>query len=193
MLYANTVETVIFGLICGTWVIAELLGPVRWSRLSGGTKRERASMRVVVPCGLVGLGFCFLFPVLLPFARLPWPQSAFFAGLTITLVGIACRWYAIWTLGRYFTASLMIHPDQRVVQRGPYRLIRHPSYTGILLIALGLGLMLGNWISLLLLTTGLSAAVLFRIPREEQELLQYLGTEYQTYMQRTKRLIPFVY
>lgn len=193
MLYTNSIDTITFGLLCGVWVASEFLGPVRWSRSRKGKERGRSSvLAIVIVVGLLGLAFCVLAPVLLPGARIPW-QPVFFTGLIIALLGMGWRWYAIVTLGRYFTAALMTHIDQQVVQHGPYRWVRHPSYGGVLLIATGLGLMIGNWASVAVLTVGMGAILLYRIPREERELLQHLGTNYQDYVQRTKRLIPFVF
>lgn len=87
----------------------------------------------------------------------------------------------------------MIHTDQQVVQHGPYKLIRHPSYTGALVVVIGLGLMIGNWVSLCALATCLFLGLLYRISVEERELRLHLGQPYEEYMQRTKRLIPFLF
>jgi protein-S-isoprenylcysteine O-methyltransferase Ste14 len=193
LVYTQSTYAIIFGLVCGIWIISELLGPVRWSGLRKGKQQDRPFLfGITVIGGLLGMGLCFLFPLLLPTAQIPWPQGIFFGGLGIALVGIGWRWYAIRTLGHYFTAVLMTHVDQHVIQHGPYRLVRHPSYSGVLLAMIGIGCMLGNWVSLFVMTVGLSLLVLYRIPREEQALLQHLGPDYQRYMERTKRLIPFL-
>ena len=64
------------------------------------------------------------------------------------VVGIAIRWYAIVYLGRFFTVNVAIAADHRLIDSGPYRFVRHPSYIGALMAFLGLGLTLGNWVSL---------------------------------------------
>lgn len=193
-MYSNPLTVSIFVLVCGAWIISEILGPVRWSGMREGKRRDRkGKLGVVVACGLGGIGLCLLLPLLLPQATIPGQPEIFWGGVVVTLLGIGWRWYAIATLGRFFTAALILHPDQHVVQHGPYKVIRHPSYSGILLAMVGLGLMLGNWVSLLILTAGLSFLVCSQIPREEQELLTHLGQPYQEYMQRTWRLIPFVF
>jgi protein-S-isoprenylcysteine O-methyltransferase Ste14 len=97
-------------------------------------------------------------------------------------------------LGRSFTTSVAIAPDQIVIETGPYRLIRHPSYTGILITLLGLGLSLtSNWLSLLVIIGCALIGFSYRIRVEEHVLQESLGQRYQDYMQRTKRLIPFVF
>ncbi|NUR97528.1 MAG: isoprenylcysteine carboxylmethyltransferase family protein, partial [Kribbellaceae bacterium] len=83
--------------------------------------------------------------------------------------------------------------DQRVVQEGPYRLIRHPGYAGSLLVWTGYSLGLGNWIALLLVAVLLLAAYTWRIRAEEALLDQTFGTQYAEYRTHTKRLIPFLY
>lgn len=82
---------------------------------------------------------------------------------------------------------------QTVVDRGPYRLIRHPSYTGILLVCLGYGLALGNWVSLAVMVVLPSVVILRRIGVEEEELLAVLGEAYRAYRGHTKRLVPYVW
>jgi protein-S-isoprenylcysteine O-methyltransferase Ste14 len=85
-----------------------------------------------------------------------------------------------------------IAPEQTVIETGPYRLIRHPSYTGLLIILLGYGFCLTNWLSLLVLMGCSLLGFWYRIYVEEQVLQAQLGQRYQEYMRRTKRLIPFV-
>ena len=107
------------------------------------------------------------------------------------MAGIALRWYAVLTLGRFFTTRVMTAKDQTVVQKGPYRLIRHPSYTGALLTVLGVLLCQTNWISLACFALALPGFG-YRISVEERALVTALGQPYLDYMRRTKRLVPFV-
>jgi protein-S-isoprenylcysteine O-methyltransferase len=72
----------------------------------------------------------------------------FIAGICLMLLGVALRWYSVSVLGKYFTFDLAIHSGQVLVEVGPYRYIRHPSYSGALLSLLGFGLALGNWAGL---------------------------------------------
>lgn len=182
-------------LVFALWTASELLGPLRWSKSRGsnGQRRDRGSLAVGSVSGVSGVALAFLAPLLLPVASIPGqPLLLFSAGIAVVILGIAWRWYAILTLGRYFTAAVIIQQQQPVVQHGPYRLIRHPSYSGVLVIVVGIGLMTGNWVSLCAITTSFLISVLYRIPIEEQELRRSLE-KYEEYMQRTKRLIPFIY
>jgi protein-S-isoprenylcysteine O-methyltransferase len=90
-----------------------------------------------------------------------WPL--FFLGLALMAGGIFIRQWAIFTLGRFFTADVRVRSDQTVVDRGPYRWVRHPSYTGLLIFFLGLGLALSNWASLLVLVLLRAAGLLVRL------------------------------
>jgi protein-S-isoprenylcysteine O-methyltransferase Ste14 len=115
------------------------------------------------------------------------------AGVAILLAGAAFRIWAIVVLGRFFTVTVTIQPDHRIVEDGPYRRLRHPSYTGLLAALAGFGLALGNWLSLLALVVLPLAGVLLRIRAEEAALVRALGDGYRAYEARTDRLIPGVW
>lgn len=114
-------------------------------------------------------------------------------GITLLLSGVAIRWTAILTLGKYFTCVVMIKEDHRIIQSGLYKHLRHPAYTGALVGHLGFGLSFTNWLSLALSTIPYLAAALYRMQVEEQALKDSFGEEYIRYAERTKRLIPKVY
>jgi protein-S-isoprenylcysteine O-methyltransferase len=114
-------------------------------------------------------------------------------GICLFVMGILLRWYAILYLGRFFTTDVAITNDHRVVDSGPYRFIRHLSYAGSLLAVLGLSLTFQNWASVLIVFVPSCAVQLWRIHIEEKVLLGGLGESYRSYMQRTKRLIPWIY
>jgi len=116
----------------------------------------------------------------------------FWLGLLLIYAGMALRFYAIAVLGAFFTTTVAIAPEQPVIEAGPYRIIRHPSYTGFLITLLGLGLSLTNWLSMLVIMGCALLGVSYRIHVEEHVLKAQLGQRYQEYMRRTKRLIPFV-
>jgi protein-S-isoprenylcysteine O-methyltransferase len=107
--------------------------------------------------------------------------------------GLALRWYAIFYLGRLFTVNVAIAADHTLIDSGPYRTIRHPSYPGALLVFLGLGIPFGNWLSLIIVVVPTSLAFMQRIAIEQAALTRALGDSYLRYRARTKRLIPGVY
>jgi protein-S-isoprenylcysteine O-methyltransferase len=128
-----------------------------------------------------------------PAARFEHVGSAVTTGVGLFIAGLILRWYSIFYLGRFFTVNVAIASDHRLIDTGPYRHIRHPSYTGALLEFLGLGLCLCNWASVVVLMTGTLLAFGYRIHVEEAALAQGLGEDYRSYMRRTKRLLPAVY
>ena len=117
----------------------------------------------------------------------------FFIGMAIMLVGMALRYWAVITLGAFFRTTIETDKDQKVVSSGPYQLIRHPSYCGWLLVCLGYGIAVQNWLSLLVAFLLPLVALLYRIQVEERLLVSSLGTAYVEYQKKTKRLIPWIW
>ena len=193
-MYINSLYTWIFVLLFLGWSLSELFGPVQWSKRREArekTNHDRRSLILAMIVGVSSLVLSLLFPLFLSWSRILW--QLFWIGVILVFLGTTLRWYAIQTLGKLFTAQVIVQHDQEIVQRGPYQYMRHPSYTGFLLIISGFGLMIGSWLSMLLLTLSLGATLLYRISVEEQALLQQCPT-YKSYMQNTtKRLLPFLY
>ncbi|MGA7269475.1 MAG: isoprenylcysteine carboxylmethyltransferase family protein, partial [Acidimicrobiia bacterium] len=106
--------------------------------------------------------------------------------------GIALRQWAVFTLGRYFTVVVRVSGTQRAIDRGPFRWVRHPSYTGLLLTLAGLGMAIGNWLSLASLIVLPSIGLAFRIRVEEAVLMSTLKG-YREYAEGRPRLIPWVW
>ncbi|HTG26679.1 MAG TPA: isoprenylcysteine carboxylmethyltransferase family protein [Methylomirabilota bacterium] len=135
-----------------------------------------------------------LISLLLPQAAMSWKRtSVFLVGIFFMLMGVALRWYSAAILGKYFTFDVAIQGGQTLIEAGPYRYVRHPSYSGALLSLLGFGLALGNWAGLAAALSCLGFAYSYRIPIEEQALSSALGDVYIKYMTRTWRLIPFLF
>ena len=116
-----------------------------------------------------------------------------FVGLAMLIAGIAIRWTAIRTLGRYFTSVVVIRNDHRLIRSGLYKHLRHPSYTGALLAHLGLGLAFASWFSIAFSSIPFFVAAVYRMRVEDQALRETFGDEYIDYSASTKRLIPRVY
>ncbi len=115
------------------------------------------------------------------------------AGLAVVIAGAGLRIWSILTLGRLFTFVVTIQSDHQLVDRGPYRFLRHPSYTGGLIALAGTGIALDNWLSVATLLLIPLAGVLIRIHFEETRLRDGLGQSYHDYEARTWRLIPHVW
>jgi protein-S-isoprenylcysteine O-methyltransferase Ste14 len=131
---------------------------------------------------------------LLPSTQIPGNQWLVFAlGCAIALAGITLRRWAISKLGRFFTRSVMIREEHRVITTGPYRVLRHPAYSGTFFTGLGFGVMLGSWLSIVIMLIGVLVALMPRILHEERVLRANLGDAYRDFAGGRKRLVPFVW
>jgi protein-S-isoprenylcysteine O-methyltransferase Ste14 len=118
------------------------------------------------------------------------PAWVQYAGLVFMVAGSILREWAIIKLGPFFSRVVEIETGHRVITDGPYRWIRHPAYTGMLMIYTGFALALGTWLGALATLVLVLAATMYRIKVEEQALIQTFGDEYSAYMKHTWRLFP---
>jgi protein-S-isoprenylcysteine O-methyltransferase Ste14 len=159
-------------------------------RRKGRWNRDRGTL-MIVALGVVGsIAIGGLVRLHVPVLDTPARHAFAVAGACVLLLGLALRVWAVVTLGRSFRTSVEVDADQPVVTRGPYKWIRHPSYAGLLLIALGAGLAFGNWLSLAICAILPPLGMLPRIAVEEAEMNRVLGDQYRRYQARTDRLVP---
>lgn len=121
------------------------------------------------------------------------PNVLFWIGITMLIGASILRRHCFRMLGEYFTFDVRVHEEQPVIERGAYTWVRHPSYTAAILMFTGVGFSLGNWVSLVILSTIAVFVYMKRIAVEERALEETLGERYRAYMQSRKRLIPYVY
>ncbi len=114
-------------------------------------------------------------------------------GLIVLWCGLGLRLWSFQTLGRYFTFTVQTSQDQPVISAGPYRVIRHPGYAGILMAVVGLGFTIDNWVSLVVLAGAIASGLILRISVEERALSRDLEGRYQSYAESRKRLVPFIW
>ena len=191
----NAVYTAIFWTTYALWLALEFIASrTKRHREDPSRARDRGSLWLLVILFWVGNSLAFALSFLLQQATILGHRTAiFFLGIALMLAGMAFRRYAMSVLGRFFTFEVAIHSGHSLVEAGPYRYIRHPSYTGVFITQIGLGLALGNWASLAALLVCLGIGYVYRISVEEAALIAALGEPYQRYMRRTARLIPFVF
>jgi protein-S-isoprenylcysteine O-methyltransferase Ste14 len=158
------------------------------AKVGGGGRRI-----VVVPALIAGTVALYLAPRLVPTAAIRPGAAAFAVGLMILLAGLLLRGWSIKTLGEYFTVRVMVSAEQPVISVGPYGLLRHPSYAGLMLACTGLGLAAANWAGLTAMVMLPLAAVVWRIHSEENALMATLGDRYRVYAARHKRLVPLIW
>jgi protein-S-isoprenylcysteine O-methyltransferase Ste14 len=109
------------------------------------------------------------------------------------VAALAIRWTAVFTLGRSFSANVAIRESQKMMRSGLYRMVRHPSYLGLLMVFVAIGIHSRNWISFVVAVVPTTAALIYRIQVEEQALQEAFGEEYAQYSQVIKRLVPGLY
>ena len=197
LIYSSAQAASIFLAACLIWIVPEMIGALKQTAKASRKEaavQDRNSMRILIGLQWLGITLNFLLGGLFPAAAIPWQRTALFLiGVALILLGVALRWYAIWTLGRYFTRDVAVSADQQVVQNGPYRAIRHPAYSGTFLTMLGVGLATTNWASLATLLICVFLGHMYRVSVEEKALSQIIGQPYVDYMRRTRRFIPLVF
>jgi protein-S-isoprenylcysteine O-methyltransferase Ste14 len=179
------------------WLVLELVLILRdRARDKGGTAHDRGTralnfgliMVAIVAAGVLPAAIGKHSPLWIPGAESGGWQVV--PGLVMAWLGLGVRVWAIVVLGRSFRTTVEVDAGQDVVTRGPYRWVRHPSYTGLLIIAAGLGWAEGTWPGLAICLILPTAATLIRIQVEEAALTRVLGDPYRAYQNRTKRLVP---
>lgn len=182
----------LFPLLCIVWVVSQM-----WigRRRSGDPARtqDRGTLRllmVVIAASLAAAVWLALRDdgqLAARDPRLAW------AGMAAMLVGLLLRWWAVRTLAEFFTVDVAVREDQRLVRRGPYRVLRHPSYTGALLTVAGFGLGTGQWVAGGVAFLPIFGAFLWRIRVEEAMLARAFPDAWPAYAAATRRLLPFVW
>jgi protein-S-isoprenylcysteine O-methyltransferase len=176
-----------------TWVASEIwIGRKRAQ--DGGKAHDRGSLKILH----VAIWGSILLAVWLSRKSIGRFDEAsiaplFWTGCALMVAGMAFRWWAVRVLAGYFTVDVAIREDHKLIRSGPYRLLRHPSYTGSLATFYGFALALGSIWSLALIVVVVTAAFLWRIRVEERALVSAFPRDYPAYARETKRLIPFVW
>jgi protein-S-isoprenylcysteine O-methyltransferase Ste14 len=158
------------------------------TKIGGGGRRG-----VLLPTMAAATALLYLAPHIAPAAAIRPGAAAFTAGLVILVAGLVLRGWSIRTLGDYFTGRVMVSADQPVITAGPYRVLRHPSYTGFLLACAGVGLASANWAGLAAMAILPLTFILWRIHAEETALMATLGDRYRGYASHHKRLVPLIW
>lgn len=176
------------------WSLSEFVVLIKTRTRSGsGEVHDQGSLRLLWITIATSITAAKFAAAILHGAAFPnsWPVTP--VCLALLLLGLAIRWSAIYTLGRSFSANVAIHATQTLTTNGLFQFVRHPSYTGLELIFLTIGLGTANWIGLTLAFIPPTLALLYRIRVEEVALTRAFGVDYSAYAADTKRPIPFVY
>jgi protein-S-isoprenylcysteine O-methyltransferase Ste14 len=173
-------------LLC-IWIACELANNVLSKKNSITANQDRGSFRVVIVASWAAIFAIFIFRSL----RIGiFEGSLRYIGFILFAAGIVLREWAIYLLGKHFTVRVQVREKARLVMQGPYRYIRHPSYTGTLLTMMGMALAVGTWFGAFLALALKLIAYRYRINVEEQALQKAFGPEWEDYKKRTWKLIP---
>jgi protein-S-isoprenylcysteine O-methyltransferase Ste14 len=189
--YTDTGARIAFFVTVGAFVLLEQRIRLRSLLNRQGSRSDQGSLVVVIASVAVGVGAAFVLASDVPGAATSpgrWP--VFVVGLVLMWAGIVIRQWAVTLLGRFFTVDIRVQSGQPVVDRGPYRWVRHPSYSGMIITFVGMGLALGNWISLAVLAVVPTAGLIVRIHVEERTLSDALGEPYRRFAAGRRRLFP---
>ncbi len=119
------------------------------------------------------------------------PNVAHFLGFIIFLFGMSFRFWAIITLGHYYSHIVRKVNGHKIIDSGPYKYIRHPAYTGMIIAHFGVLLYFFNLITLMIFFLAFIPAIILRILVEEKTLFEIEG--YSNYSENRKRLIPLIW
>jgi protein-S-isoprenylcysteine O-methyltransferase Ste14 len=186
-------ESTLFLLAIILWIISEYIGTyiIPYFRRHGAkiNKEDRWSRLILALATYISVLVAFYFA----FSNIALlPIWTFYLGIFLMILGIIIRQWSIAVLGNFFSVDVGTQKGQKVVKNGPYKLVRHPSYTGILLTIIGIGLALQSWAAVIIIILGFIFGFSYRIHVEEKLLVSKLGDEYIKYMKETKRLIPYI-
>lgn len=180
--------------VAAIWVAFEIWLIVR-DRIQGKGKmgNDRGTFYINTVSIAVGMAAAGLISMYARFRFFGGSNSTFWIGLGVMGLGFFVRAWAVAALGSSFRTTVETHENQRVKKDGPYRLVRHPSYSGLLIMCGGYGIATRNWLSLVFAIVLPLSALLYRIRVEEKVMVESLGTEYEEYQRHTKRLIPWIW
>lgn len=183
----------VFISLCLLWFASELWINRKRS-MPGARRRDDGTLRLLhlaIPAGMA-LAVAAALLQAWPWPA-PWAQRLSLAGQAAMAAGIALRLWSVRVLARHFTVDLAIRPGHRLVRHGPYRWLRHPSYSGLLLSLAGFALALGDALAPLLLVLPVVPALLRRIRAEEALLQDAFPQEWPDYARDTRRLLPWLW
>jgi protein-S-isoprenylcysteine O-methyltransferase Ste14 len=173
------------------WVLGELRQSVKHRpEVTAIDWRRELTLRLIMGGGI--LATVGIYPHV-PRAHITPAALGSLLGVGLLWAGVALRLWSFHTLGRYFTLAVQTSSDQPVIADGPYRVLRHPSYTGLLLAIVGVGFLIGNWVAVTGLAVSAACGLAYRIRVEERALLRDLGDRYRVFASTRKRMIPYVW
>ncbi|SFE66760.1 Protein-S-isoprenylcysteine O-methyltransferase Ste14 [Chitinophaga sp. CF118] len=183
----------LYAVICIIWLTSEiLLNRILRAGKEDKQKSDRQSLMIIWITIMSVMPAAQFISAMYP-APISTYRGTSYIGMGMIVAGMLFRFFAVYTLGRYFTVNVTIRSDHKIVKEGLYKYLRHPSYLGSLFSFFGNGFALNNRIGLFICFVPVLVAFLYRMKVEEELLVSNFGQEYVDYKKQTWRLIPFVY
>jgi protein-S-isoprenylcysteine O-methyltransferase len=190
--YPSISYTVVLSASYWLWIAMEIWLIVRERRDANAISQDRGSRNLLIVSLSIAIALgIFAVPILLP--QFTVRTKAVTSGVALIWAGIAVRVWAIRTLGNFFNTRVVVRQDQRLITSGPYKYLRNPAYTGVVMTFLGFGVAIGNWLSLITLLVFGCMPFVLRIAVEDRALAARFGQEYEDYRRNTWSLIPYIW
>jgi protein-S-isoprenylcysteine O-methyltransferase len=187
-----SIFTTVFGLSFLCWLLFEAW--VFWRDRGKRAEGSRGSGLRVLLVFVLGISIGINMPGVAPSFNIGDHATVYFViGMLLVWGGLLLRYWSIHTLGRFFSTRLVIQERHELITAGPYKILRHPSYTGALLTFIGFGLGTGNWMSVLVLLGTALVTYAWRIRAEERMLTEQFGEAFQEHKKHTWAIIPLVW
>lgn len=188
---ADRIFQFVFAGITILWGMSEVVISSRL-RSKGGGQHDAGTLRIVLIAAYASLGIGAYIAIADDGALARFTPFGVI-GLLMIASGMALRAYAIATLRKFFTVDVTVFSDHRLIRTGPYRFVRHPSYTGALLSFYGIAVGFENMWAAIIVAVPITVAFFIRMRVEEAALRKAFPSEYPEYERSTARLVPFVY
>jgi protein-S-isoprenylcysteine O-methyltransferase Ste14 len=179
------------------WLIFTLYWLWGWRRVKGAQRKEPILPRLlkywlplIIAIALIGPGDWYR-DTWLGARMYPGSDLVAVIGALLTMLGVAFACWARFVLGRNWSSVVQVKEDHELIQSGPYRWVRHPIYTGLLLAFFGTAMAIGEWRGAICVVI-VAVSFWFKLKLEERWMRENFGAAYESYMQRTKALIPGV-
>jgi protein-S-isoprenylcysteine O-methyltransferase Ste14 len=193
-LYSSLIYNLIITAFYWIWVAFEVYLIFRDRGTVKNDSEDRGSRNNIIfwwSFGII-LGI-FAIPNIMPRLRIPGnPDILFATGIFLISAGILLRYWSVRILGNFFRSTIVIQENHKLITKGPYKYLRNPSYSAVLLTFIGFGIGIGNWLSLISLFIIGLISFIRRISFENQALSKKFGDEYEEYKKKTWSLIPFI-
>jgi protein-S-isoprenylcysteine O-methyltransferase Ste14 len=190
------VSFILYNIIAALWLVWGLYWFAAARHVKPAIQSEPDGTRALRLLPLILCAILFVLPhALLPYPLglrwLPLSWSWYFLGVALVVAGLALSAWARWHLGANWSGVISLKQGHDLVRTGPYRLLRHPIYAGMLLAMLGSAIAWGDWRGVLAFTLAL-IAIIPRIGAEDALMAKTFGETYRDYRRRTAAIIPFL-